>query len=571
MDAPKDKTPVSPSRVVTSDFLPSNDSVESPVSLSVSAGNVEPSNNLVESPNPTPILSLPTQERVPGVKLPKLDLRKFVGEVSTWPTFWDAFESSIHRNPTLAPIDKFNYLNSLLMKPGLDAISGLSLTASNYEEAVAILKKRFGNKQQIISHHMDILLNVSPMTNQDTRKPRELYDTLESHVRTHYSLVIVLSSYGSLLSSIIMNKLPQELRLIISREIKDQDWQLDNIMHALEDELKARERAVPHDECQLSGGIQGFSKAQTRSTTSALFAGHSGPTCTYCKQSHPSNACKIVTNSAARKDLLIKQGRCFVCLRKDHLSRNCKSKNQCFKCKGRHHISICPSDGTHEGSAHNSTNLSRTPSQEQPQNQRGNNDEGTPRPGVNSFRAASRQEQNQKQPKTLKQNLTALYVSAATPVLLQTAKALTYKPGNSAVTVKARFILDSGSQPTYVSTRLRERLRLLTENTERISIKTFGSTNENSQCVDVVRFCVATEQGEDAELSAFIVPTICDSLQSQSVVQASLTYAHLKGLKLADYHTREDNVDPDILVGSDQYWSVVSVSGGTRRAWPHCN
>ena len=94
------------------------------------------------------------------------------------------------------------------------------------------------------------------------------------------SLGIPSNSYGSLLSSIIMNKLPQELRLIISREIKDQDWQLDNIMHSLEDELKARERAVPHDECQISDGIQGFSKAQTRSTTSALFAGHSGPTCT---------------------------------------------------------------------------------------------------------------------------------------------------------------------------------------------------------------------------------------------------------------------------------------------------
>ena len=551
VDAPKDEIPVSPSKVVTSDFLPSNDSVESPVNLPVSAGNVETSNNLVESPNPTPSLSLPTQETIPRVKLPKLDLRKFDGEVSTWPTFWDAFESSIHKNPTLAPIDKFNYLNSLLMKPALDAISGLSLSASNYEEAIAILKKRFGNKQQIINRHMDILLNVSPVTNQDTRKLRELYDTLESHIRSLKSLGIPSNSYGSLLSSIIMNKLPQELRLIISREIKDQDWQLDNIMHALEDELKARERAVPHDECQLSGGIQGFSKAQTRSTTSALFAGHSGPTCTYCKQSHPSNACKIVTNSAARKDLLIKQGRCFVCLRKDHLSRNCKSKNQCFKCKGRHHISICPSDGTHEGIAHNSTNLSRTQSQEQPQNQRGNNDEGTPR-------AAPRQEQNQKQLKTSKQNLTALCVSAATPVLLQTAKALTYKPGNSAVTVKARFILDSGSQRTYVSTRLRERLKLLTENTERISIKTFGSTNENSQCVDVVRLCVATEQGQDVELSAFVVPTICDPLQSQSVVQASLTYAPLKGLKLADYHTGEDNIDIDILVGSDQYWSLVS-------------
>ena len=93
--------------------------------------------------------------------------------------------------------------------------------------------------------------------------------------------------------------------------------------------------------------------------------------------------------------------------------------------------------------------------------------------------------------------------------------------------MKARFILDSGSQRTYVSTRLRERLKLLTENTERISIKTFGSTNENSQCVDVVRLCVATEQGQDVELSAFVVPTICDPLQSQSVVQASLTYTIL--------------------------------------------
>ena len=127
------------------------------------------------------------------------------------------------------------------MKPALDAISGLSLTASNYEEAVAILKKRFGNKQQIINRHMDILLNVSPVTNQNTRKLRELYDTLESHVRSLKSLGIPSNSYGSLLSSIIMNKLPQELRLIISREIKDQDWQLDNIIHVLEDELKARE------------------------------------------------------------------------------------------------------------------------------------------------------------------------------------------------------------------------------------------------------------------------------------------------------------------------------------------
>ena len=137
------------------------------------------------------------------------------------------------------------------MKPALDAISCLSLPASNYKEAIAILKKRFGNKQQIINRHMDILVNVSPVINEDTRKLRELYDTLESHIRSLKSLGLPSGSYGSLLSSIIMSKLPQELRLIISKEIKGNEWQLDTIMRVLESELEARERAVLHDEFLL--------------------------------------------------------------------------------------------------------------------------------------------------------------------------------------------------------------------------------------------------------------------------------------------------------------------------------
>ena len=88
-------------------------------------------------------------------------------------------------------------------------------------------------------------------------------------------------------------------------------------MHVLESELEARERAVLHDESLLSAEGQAFPNFKMRTTTSALFTKHSGPTCTYYKQSHPSNSCKMVTNPVARKGILIKQGRCFVCLRKD--------------------------------------------------------------------------------------------------------------------------------------------------------------------------------------------------------------------------------------------------------------
>lgn len=49
--------------------------------------------------------------------------------------FWDTFESAIHNNPTLTSI---NYLNSLLESVAPEAISGLTLTSANYEEAIAI-------------------------------------------------------------------------------------------------------------------------------------------------------------------------------------------------------------------------------------------------------------------------------------------------------------------------------------------------------------------------------------------------------------------------------------------------
>lgn len=84
------------------------------------------------------------------IKLPKLSLKKFDGELTKWTTFWDTSESAVHRNPVLSDIDKFNYLTSLLESAASEAIAGLTLTAANYDEAVATLK-RFGNKQSIIN------------------------------------------------------------------------------------------------------------------------------------------------------------------------------------------------------------------------------------------------------------------------------------------------------------------------------------------------------------------------------------------------------------------------------------
>ena len=124
----------------------SNVNTEANVSESTSANEVQIGSNS-SPPSASTSNSSSSVRRNTQVKLPKLELKKFDGDHSKWISFWDSFEASVHKNESLTAIDKFNYLNSLLERSAAEAISGLSLGASNYEEAIDILNARFGNKQ----------------------------------------------------------------------------------------------------------------------------------------------------------------------------------------------------------------------------------------------------------------------------------------------------------------------------------------------------------------------------------------------------------------------------------------
>ena len=86
------------------------------------------------SPPPTPPPGAGVTDShtpVSRVKLPKLVLKKFNGDLTKWATFWDSFESSIHNNNSLSDIDKFNYLNAQLEGHASEAVAGLKLTYVN--------------------------------------------------------------------------------------------------------------------------------------------------------------------------------------------------------------------------------------------------------------------------------------------------------------------------------------------------------------------------------------------------------------------------------------------------------
>jgi hypothetical protein len=90
----------------------------------------------------------------------------------------------VHNNRSLSEKDKFNYLRSLVERSAKEAIAGLTLTSANYSSAMSILEKRFGDKKQIITKHMDALLAVDSVSSQNNFKGlRRLLDQFETHIR----------------------------------------------------------------------------------------------------------------------------------------------------------------------------------------------------------------------------------------------------------------------------------------------------------------------------------------------------------------------------------------------------
>lgn len=67
---------------------------------------------------------------------------------------------------------------------------------------------------------MEILLNVDCVTsNQNLRGLRQLHHNMESYIRSLKSLGVPSECYGTLLSSILINKVPPDLHLIVSRQL----------------------------------------------------------------------------------------------------------------------------------------------------------------------------------------------------------------------------------------------------------------------------------------------------------------------------------------------------------------
>ena len=343
-------------------------------------------------------------------KLPKLHINKFSGDVTKFRSFWKRFDSAVNKNPTLSAIDK-------LECPAVSAIQGLALSEGNYAAALELLQQHFGRTQQVISAHMEELLKLPCCNGDRLAQLRAVYDKISVNVRGLEAIRVTADQYRSFLIPVIMGKLPSDVRLQIAKATTREEWDVEELLQVIKQEVEAREISEDmkiHKTKNIDSNKRNFTP-----TASALvvrdghFSGNK-KCCVYCKGDHYSASCERVNSSVNCREVLMKEGCCFLCLSSGHRANQCNSTQRCRKCSRRHHQSICEQGTTqHVGS----------------------------------------EDTQDTAPKT-----TVAIGKSKSNMLLQTACIFTYSVDEELIPV--RVLMDNGSQRSYVTNSLSARLGL---------------------------------------------------------------------------------------------------------------
>ena len=440
------------------------------------------------------------------IKLPKLELEKFHGDIFKWQEFWDSYEATIHKSNSLSSVEKFNYLRAHLRNEAKEATTGLETTEANYEVAVTILQERYGKKQLIINAHYAKLKEM-PISSTYYEKLQSTYDSIEKHLRSLEALGENVEN--NLMMSLLQSKLPKHV-LARLEEYKNDDnpWSVGLFRKELKKYTTAQEignRLTSLNSNNQSRINEPRKPYDQRQPTVAFSTGERQRNCIYCNKGHWSDECKEFPDVQSRMKQI--SGRCYICLKTGHLLKNCLSTKRCVYCKQErnHHQSLCP-----------------------------------------------------KQFETIHTTKEASMVAVGEQVIMQTATVELVNPLCES-TERTRLLLDCGSQRSYITQELAERLKLKHIAKNYLTIYTFGTVKLKDIETPIVELGIHLKSGFVMNIKANVVPEVTGEIERAPISSMEIK-AKLQTFDLAD------NLPPflettkiHLLIGNDYYTDIVSL------------
>ena len=276
------------------------------------------------------------------------------------------------------------------------------------------------------------------------------------------SLGVKAEQDGSFLIPVIMSRLPAEVRLHVVRVSTKDVWEINELLKVIQAEVEAREMSdtMKIQERKRTETTFTPKRGFSPGTANSLFArsgDRSGIRCAFCNGEHYSET-KFRKEIQTRKNILIRDKRCFWRLSVGHRANQCPRKKKCRVCdRTDHHQSVCEM----------SSNQSRSETPAAPTN------------------AKTKEEREPTASKKPPQNITTTSTARCkVQVLLQTAR--TYMP-------MLRMV--SGSQRSYITNHLKRKLGLIPKRTETLNLNTFGNKKFSKRDCDLFKLRLQGKHG----------------------------------------------------------------------------
>ena len=481
-------------------------------------------------------ISSTTSASVPvdkGVKLPKLDVPRFDGQLINWSSFWKQFQISVDEQSSLSESEKLVYLKQALKGGNArSVIEGLSRSGDQYKQAVESLIQRYDRPRIIHQNHVQLILDVPRLTDGSGKELRRLHDTVQQHLRALTAMGYEPS--GPFITSAIELKLDANT-MFEWQKFSQAHTAVPHYQHILEFVhlcAQASETSITEEKRNTPSNRVNH---RSRVPPSKISSFTSTPVtesdqCSLCKnEKHQLFACPQFKSLPRHSKLstLMSQDRCLNCLRVGHFAKQCKSLNHCRLCQKPHHTLLHVDHAVGNPSLSPTLNLS------------------SPHPSST----------------TVTSNTVSLGVSSTT--LLMTCQVSVRD--SHGVATKCRALLDSASSASFVSERLAQRLHL-PRSRHKAKIVGIAGLHHESTSQTVTRLVISPVHDHNREipLTAVIMPRVTCDLPLQTT-PFKPEWTHIAYLTFADPDFgQSDKID--LLLGVDVFAQVIC--HGRRRGPP---
>ncbi|XP_059217730.1 uncharacterized protein LOC131997951 [Stomoxys calcitrans] len=496
-----------------------------------------------------------TEEGGYALKVPPCDTEFFSGGYDKWPSFRDMFTAIYTKHPKLSPAQRLFHLRAKTRGEANQIVKQFALTDDNFNLAWEALRQRYENRRILINHQLRKIFEIDPVTSEKGKGLRNLLYIVNNCLAVLRTYNISIITWDPFLVYWVSSKLPEETLTAWENSIHDHrqmpSWsQLDDFISKRLSMLESIS-----DMRRPSRDSSSSNKAQNFHTKSDSYF----RPCKVCRLNHTLRQCTKFKSWPLKEKLKFVTDNkiCRNCLSYGHFDQKCQSEHVCQKCQQKHHTMLHPescNSGNHDDNLRPS------------------------KPGtVNNQRESHYQTETyhleadyEEEPSTSAaansttcptSNVQLYFSDSGESTVLPTALVDIEHLG---ILFTIRVFIDQGSQESFISNRIINRLSIPTKKSFTRISGLGGAVLENSSKV-----CVITLKSRRSDYrlqaSAIVVSSL-NQLMPGIPTQIS-DWSSLNCLELADPNFSKPG-QIDMLLGSDVLPSIIrsgirkNVSGG---------